>query len=105
MRSERTRDAAIPPKENALPVPCIHRFIIFDVFFKIGFEASWIGFWRSKFFLFKLKLIFDRFFGPLQNQEGVLWGPFCRFREVKIEHPYHTLGVFSILGRFQETSK
>ena len=40
MRSERTRDAAIPPKENALPVPCIHRFIIFDVFFKICFEAS-----------------------------------------------------------------
>ena len=78
-------------------------FLMF--FFYVDFEASWIGFWRSKFLLFKLKLIFDRFFGPLQNQEGALWGPFCRFREVKIEHPYHTLGVFSILDRFQETSK
>ena len=76
-----------------------------SIFFDVDFEASMIDFWRSKFLLFKLKLIFDRFFGPLQNQEGALWGPFCRFREVKIEHPYHTLGVFSILGRFQETSK
>ena len=87
--------------EERFPFHAFTGLSFLSIFFDVAFEASMIDFWRSKFLLFMLKLIFDRFFGPLQNQEGALWGHFAVSGRSKSSTPIALWAFF----RFWAVSK